>query len=229
MDVSEALDILDTIINTHDESTVLASVIEYREKFAEPPSIIMHKIVFPERDDLARLREENLALKARLGQPAEHQVIRPEKGEPYYNLADFHAALLIKRGGSHAWKVSYVEASTQDGCRLVKNEDIAKWQRTKQVPIWAYEQITVMKFFKRAGKNSPDWTQEEYDYLRDTYNEDPTRQNKELAYRCSVRFERTITEQAIKGALDRLRGKGQVGYRKELKIAAAEAKAEAAD
>ncbi len=133
-----------------------------------------------------------------------------------YLLNDFLHTLACRRGQTYGWRIDYIKASeTSPGCRSVKSDDIQKWQKTQLVPVWAYDQIAKLVFPKRKGENGPDWTPEEFDHMIELYldsikNGGKPISNAKLAEQCSNKFGRKITENSIKGAIDRQRKKGRL-------------------
>ena len=67
---------------------------------------------------------------------------------------------------------------------------------------------------KRLGvPRPPRWTPEEYDYLSSIYQEKPDRSNLWFSYECTEKFGRSLTENAIRGALYRLRLRATIELR----------------
>jgi hypothetical protein len=97
----------------------------------------------------------------------------------------------------------------------VSTDDIQKWQRDKRVPEWAYTQIGWLQFNHRLGRSGPDWSQDEVTFLVEEYRTDPSQKNLVLAVKCEQRFGRTISEQAIKGAVYRLGRRGILPQRRQ--------------
>lgn len=60
------------------------------------------------------------------------------------------------------------------------------------------------------GNGAQKWTPEELNFLLDLYKEDEMTYNRELAYDCTGRFGRLISEGSVKGALHRLRLQGRI-------------------
>jgi folylpolyglutamate synthase/dihydropteroate synthase len=58
--------------------------------------------------------------------------------------------------------------------------------------------------------SAPNWKSNEYAFLEKLYQSNPTTHNIEFAKKCSDEFGRVITENSIKGAIDRLRQKGRL-------------------
>jgi hypothetical protein len=129
----------------------------------------------------------------------------------FYTMEQFLSVLTVKLRRSYGWRTDYVSASQQtEGCRPVANETVQKWQNTNQVPDWAVEQIPKLTFRKRTGTSGLPWSDDNETYLTELYKSDPGQSNQELARLCEEHFGRPINEPSIKGAVDRLRKKGQL-------------------
>jgi hypothetical protein len=129
----------------------------------------------------------------------------------FYTMEQFMAILTAKLRRSYGWRTDYILASvaTPD-CTPVATETIHKWQTTDKVPEWAVTQISRMAFKKRPGAGGKTWSDDEEQYLVDQYQFDPSQKNVVLAQLCETQFGRSINENSIKGALDRLRKKGSL-------------------
>ena len=154
----------------------------------------------------------------------------PLSDNGYYDLEQFVAALHCKMGRTYGWRVDYIKATlATPECRNVKNEEIQRWQQTKKVPDWAFEQIDRLIFPPRKGELGPAWSSIEYDFLVDLYTGKAMKENGEVhqtssstsnavfAGICSTRFGRNITENSIKGAIDRQRKKDRLPKRRNSK------------
>ena len=141
--------------------------------------------------------------------------VHPEPVNACYTLDQFMLALALKLGRTYGWRTDYARA-TQDtpGSHAVSTDDIQKWQREKRVPEWAYTQIGWLHFNHRLGRSGPDWSQDEVTFLVDEFGTDPHQKNVVLAVKCEQRFGRTISEQAIKGAVYRLGKQGILPQRR---------------
>ena len=162
---------------------------------------------------LAALETEKNSLTARIALFESDSVTQSENGN--YPLETFLAALQRKMGRTYGWRVDYVlatatAAQANPNVKVVKNEEIQKWQKDKEVPAWAFERIPLLVFQKRKGEGSPPWKSNDYTFLATLYLEDQHKSNAYLATVCGQKFDREITENAIKGALDRLRKKGSI-------------------
>jgi hypothetical protein len=221
------LELFDRAVLAEDDSIALESIAGIKEILTEikprvsesldnqPPSVILTKIVFrdPEMDaKLQHLEDEARELRDRIEKASTiPHPIADEKGDLYYTLEEFLAALQVKMGRTYGWRVDYVTASTETPeVHQARNEDIQKWQRTKKVPDWAFDQIDKLVFTKRVGQGGRQWSNQEGDYLVGFYVSDPTMSNASFANICTKHFGRKITENAIRGALDRLRDKGRI-------------------
>jgi hypothetical protein len=228
MDSTELISILDSIYAADADNKIIETVRRLRSSLDRPPSLYLKQFIAEGNidfrlDDSAAtdaLQAENARLRAQLDELGRECAalragvndlrahLRP-RGDSY-TMQQFLTILLAKLGRSYAWKVGYIEASNADGCTSVSSETIQKWQVSNVVPAWAVEQIDRMIFPRRTGTSGPRWTDEEEDYLRDLYLYDPRATNAFLAEMCAERFDRPINENAIKGALDRLRKRGVV-------------------
>jgi hypothetical protein len=124
----------------------------------------------------------------------------------YYTMEQFMFVLLRRLRRSYGWRTDYIIATQQTpGCTPVLNETLQKWKNRDQVPDWAVEQIERLHFPERTGLSGVPWTEENEAYLISLYTADPLQSNQTLAHLCEQHFNRPIGENAIKGALDRLR------------------------
>ncbi len=73
-----------------------------------------------------------------------------------------------------------------------------------------YEETAVLSFKPEQSNTRASWSDADYDYLVSIHTEDFARSNVALAYMCTMRFGRDITENAIRGSLNRLRRAGRV-------------------
>ncbi len=223
------LELFDQIAASSDDGEVLATVATVRQQLGgKPPSIIIKEAVI---DGHGRIKELEEKLQA--------MAVTPQAENGFYDLEDFVAALHKKMGRTYGWRVDYVQATQETpDCRKVKNEEIQRWQQTRKVPDWAFEQIEKLVFQQRKGENGPPWSQGEYDFLVALYNGEATSKletgdekhqikqgdkyptnsttsNAEFARICSQEFGRPITENAIKGGIDRQRKKGRLPARRK--------------
>jgi hypothetical protein len=137
--------------------------------------------------------------------------IVPEPIDNFYTMAQFMLRLASKLGRTYGWKTDYALATLNTpSCHEVKLDDIARWQKDKRVPDWAYTQIEILDFRVRIGRNSPEWRAEEIQFLIDLYLADPHESNASLAAKCSERFDRPITPDSIKGIIYRLGRQGRL-------------------
>jgi hypothetical protein len=126
-----------------------------------------------------------------------------------FTMQDFLGVLVAKMRRSYGWKIDYITAShTTPECVPVENETIQAWQKTDKVPEWAIVQIDKMVFRKRRGSVGPTWTDDNQSFLIETCQQNPALKYKELAQICTRHFGRTLTENGIKGKVDRLRKTG---------------------
>jgi hypothetical protein len=177
----------------------------------------------PHHEEMATLREEINNLRT-MNERLEHTIgvlrdevasVHPEPINASYSLDQFILALAMKLGRTYGWRTDYVRATkdTPDS-HTVNTDDIQKWQREKRVPEWAYTQIEWLQFNHRMGHSGPDWSNDEVSFLVDEYKSDPHQKNVVLAIKCEQRFGRSISEQAIKGAVYRLGKQGVLPQRR---------------
>lgn len=198
------------------------------------PSVILQKLVVAGVDviettplhahveELARqvteLTAENAGLEAEVAALRKQLEQRTNSTLPvdgHYTMEQFLAALTAKLRRSYGWRTDYICASQMtEGCTPVENETVQRWQNTNKVPEWAVEQISRLRFRKRTGNSGSTWSDDNEDYLTVLYTTNPTLQNSVLAKLCEEKFGRTINENSIKGALDRLRKRGQVASKR---------------
>jgi hypothetical protein len=214
--VEEILSLIDSIaLLSTDDVDVLDRVTTMRTSLnGIAPSIILRQAILRDPDDQERieaLQHENDGLRVRIAEMAAMVNVPKPNAKGMYSLEAFLAALQLKRGQTYAWRVDYcVATNNTPNCNVAKNEDVQKWQRTGEVPAWAYEQMAILVFPKRGGKGGPPWTDAEYTYLKNLYLADPSKSNLMFADACTLHFGRPITENAIKGALDRLRKRKEI-------------------
>lgn len=208
----KVLNLMDKIVQMEDDGPVLSLLAEIRDCLGgATPSMILQRVVIGAPDAACELRYLQVKYDELFAKSAPKQPTADEKGELYYTIGEFMAALQIKMGRTYGWRVDYVAASAKaSGCTQAKNENIQKWQRTKKVPAWAYDQIAQLSFEKRLGQGGPLWTTQDTDYLVSLYLANPNISNGELASLCTQHFGRPITESAVRGQLDRQRKKGRI-------------------
>lgn len=170
-------------------------------------------------EQLRSLETINAQLAERL-QEAEKLSTMPKPENGCYTMEQFLTKLHCHRSETYAWRVDYIKATnTTPGVRAVRNEEIQQWRKKDEVPTWAYEEVSLLVFPKRKSGGHPTWKTTEYDYLCREYLIDPSRSNLLLSQMCSLEFGRPITEQAIKGSLDRLRKRNRIPERRPSKTA----------
>lgn len=155
----------------------------------------------------ARLVENINALNARL---------HPEPVDGHYPLQHFLSVLYQRRGCTYAWREDYCAATKNTpGATIAETTQIHQWQAKERVPEVYVDQINILVFRKRKNdKENVDWSQENYDYLASEYLLDQTQSNRQLAEKCTQQFGRNITENSIRGGLDRLRKQGRISKRR---------------
>jgi hypothetical protein len=132
--------------------------------------------------------------------------LKPQPINGNYTLEQFMAALARRMGRTYGWRTDYVIATKETpGAVKAETTTIQQWQTKRLVPAEYYDQIDRLNFPKRPGKPGQEWSTEDYDFLVELYLKNPAEQNSVLAETCAERFGRPITENSIRGALDRLR------------------------
>lgn len=149
---------------------------------------------------VASLEVENAELHRQMGRQA---VRRTD-----YTMEQFLIILFGKLGRTYGWKQAYMDASKK--LRQVDHHTVKEWQWENKVPAWAVEQIQRMEFNKWPRNAHQFWTVTERAYLVRIHLADLSMPNDELAELCTEEFGRTITENAIRGALHRARMAGVV-------------------
>lgn len=169
--------------------------------------------------EISDLTQANARLEATISsltQQLQHldHYIEPTNGS--YTMEQFLMILTARMRRSYGWRTDYIRASHETPqCTPVSNEIVQRWQNANAVPTWAVEQIGRLEFRKRHGKiGNPTWTETDENYLIEQYRDDPLQKNIVLAQRCAERFGRPISENSIKGALDRARKKGYLPGRR---------------
>lgn len=141
--------------------------------------------------------------------------LKPQPVDGFYTMEQFIRAMGEARGRLYGWRTDYIEATKHlPGALLAETATIQHWQAKDQVPSEFYEQISRLEFRKRSGKGGPPWSETEYQYLVNKYEADPKQKNKSLAEMCSSEFGRDITENSIRGAIDRERKRGHLPKRR---------------
>jgi hypothetical protein len=165
------------------------------------------------RAQLVEAETKNAQLEQSIG--ALNAQLTPQPVNGHYTLEQFLAALQRRLGRTYGWRKDYVFATKQTpGAVQVETTHIQQWQAKGLVPQVYVEQIDKLKFPKRTSKGGIEWSPDNYDYLATTYLANPTLSNRKLAEQCSTHFGREITENSIRGALDRLRNLGRIPKRR---------------
>lgn len=197
-----------------------------RKLHGELPSSVLKNVATDEQlaviyqDEITQLRQqlveaESKNVELETSMHAMRSQLRPQSVGGFYTMEQFMASLARKLGRTYGWRVDYVEATKHTpGAVLVETTTIQHWQIQRLVPEVYYEQIETLQFRKRIGKNCPEWSDENYDYLEAEYKADPGQKNRSLAEKCSEHFERDINENSIRGAVDRLRKSGRLPERR---------------
>lgn len=167
-----------------------------------------HDEVADLKSKIRGLEDDNRRLQAtiaRLQQQAE--IANPAPVNAHYTVKQFMVALAARRRCTYGWKKDYAQATEETpDCFRVSTDDIQKWQKEDRVPEQAFVQIDWLRYPVRTGKSppKPNWSEDNLEYLIREYQADPHQPNAGLAKKCTAHFGRTISEQAIKGALFRL-------------------------
>lgn len=142
-----------------------------------------------------------IQLELDLGLPPVPMVLRP--------ICELHIALADRRGGTlYGWKTALLAAIPE-----IKEEHVTQWLKTGRCPEWVILAVPVLKFkTPRRGHTQQDWNKGEYEFLTAICKGEIVPKNKIIAMQCSGTFGRTITESAIKGAIDRLRKRGIINH-----------------
>lgn len=172
------------------------------------------------QDEISQLRAQLAEAEAKNAQLAQNidalntQLV-PQPINGHYTLEQFLAALARRRGCTYGWRKDYCEATKNtSGATIAETTHIQQWQSKGRVPQVYVEQIDSLKFPKRIGKGTIEWSTENYEYLAVEYLADPTQPNRVLAEKCTEHFGREITENAVRGAIDRLRQQGRIPKRR---------------
>jgi len=139
----------------------------------------------------------------------------PFKG--FVHFAEFYRKVFCKRKGGHGWQVEVMRAFADTSHPITKHM-LDTWAVTEKVPELYYNALDHVTFVKRC-RDKPQivWSANEDQWLANYHLCDPTSTNSALAIACSEKFGRHITENAIRGKLDRLRRTGHVpGFRKDM-------------
>lgn len=124
---------------------------------------------------------------------------------------------LSERRSLYGWKTALMEAigdSSEPG--RITEHDLCVWQKRGLCPQWLVDEVPFLRLKRKRNHKSvtqPDWSDAEFDFLIEQYNDGKIK-NRLIAERCSDKFGRTITENAIKGAIHRLRARELIiGFR----------------
>jgi|ERR1019366_1169009 hypothetical protein len=214
-EIEQVLEVFDKITQLDNPDAIMSSISIVREKLGgNLPSIVIKQLFVLTGEQIKELQTEKEELIAKLSAGSS-----PTPINGFYEFKAFLMALQVKMGGTYGWRTDCVTASANSpDCKAIRNEDIQKWIKDQLVPDWAYEQVSRLVFQKRTGAAGREWKNTEYEYLGGIYCDDPTTKNTVLAAMCSEKFGREITENAIKGALDRLRKQGKIPARRPKKM-----------
>jgi hypothetical protein len=147
------------------------------------------------------------------------QIIRPGEVDSTFDIfhphpiSDLLIAICAARGHLYGWKSSYLAAARPglDNIIAVTERQLHTWQKIGHVPAYSVNQVPRMQFKAQTHRGRQRWTAGEYDFLRNLYiKTDGHVKNADLANKCAAAFGRDVTENAIKGALDRLRKNGAI-------------------
>jgi hypothetical protein len=129
----------------------------------------------------------------------------------FVTFGEFLRELIVAQQRTHGWRSAYVNAThNTPGVTPVTQLMIAKWREDNLAPRWALDQITLLRF-RHTGFQM--WSNHEVQFLLDAYARSNGHGYKALADQCSEAFKRDISENAIKGQIDRLRNSGRLPRR----------------
>ena len=158
--------------------------------------------------DAACLAEQVAKLQSQLGQsPAEPQ------SQDFLTYDEVLQAMLTKFGKHHGVPAALFERNTQlvkhgETTDKITSSAFQQWRKENHFPLYVIEQIEAMTPDDLLPRGK--WNDDERQYLAELYSVDSAQTNKALAIACSEKFDRLVTECAIKGELNRLRASGKV-------------------
>lgn len=116
----------------------------------------------------------------------------------FYNFIEFRAAVFASLGRDDRWQSEYCE---QTGVNLSK---IQQWRKSGKVPAVNYDMATNLVAPKSEGsKPRQSWTTADYERMETLLNGPDSPNYKTVAAILSTEWGRNITENAIKGAVNR--------------------------
>lgn len=227
MGVHPVVSLVDHLVQSQSDEDVRVTVQTMRRALEGTTlsSLVIHDLNDTPDDEIDRLRSQIIELntvnaslevevenlRSRLQKIEEQPLSCGPSQNGVYTMEQFLSVLTAKMRRSYGWRTDYIIATHETpDCQPVANESIQKWQNSNKVPDWAVHQIDRLIFRKRGGNSAPTWSDEDEQYLTDLYKQDPRQRNRSLANNCEQHFGRTITENSIKGALDRLRKHGSL-------------------
>ena len=148
---------------------------------------------------LAALTDENAMLRAQLAAQTTG-ITAPVAVDGFYSWGEFFSAVFASLNGkTNRWQTDFAE---QTGVNL---STIQKWRLTGKVPAINYEMALVLKTTVSASQTRQAWSGDEYDALQILLDTDPRPTYATIASTLTKDFGRKITENAIKGSVDRLK------------------------
>lgn len=193
---------------------------ELKEQLAEKTETerTQEKRVKSLTQEVEKLQAQVLKLKA--AKPKEPKETKETKSSAveFYTNAQFAAIMVERVGKYNGAKRAFEDFNTElrkknPELGVITSSHLEKWRVEDRYPTWVIEQLRMMSKAD-LPTSSHRWTQADKDFLRDLYRANPTVSDRRLAEILSERFGCDMTENAVKGALDRLRRKGEIERRK---------------
>lgn len=127
---------------------------------------------------------------------------KPMPIDGFYTFSEFIIAVSASLGRLDRWQSEYSE---QTGIHLSK---LQQWRKTNKVPATNYEMATNLSAPKSDGtKQRQSWTEVEYSRMEALLNGPDQPNYKTVAATLTSEWGRRITENAIKGAVNRRKSK----------------------
>lgn len=190
---------------------------ELKEQLAEKTETerTQEKRVKSLTQEVEKLQAQVLKLKE--AKPKEPKETKSSAVE-FYTNAQFAAIMVERVGKYNGAKRAFEDFNTElrkknPELGVITSSHLEKWRVEDRYPTWVIEQLRMMSKAD-LPTSSHRWTQADKDFLRDLYRANPTVSDRRLAEILSERFGCDMTENAVKGALDRLRRKGEIERRK---------------
>ena len=155
-------------------------------------------------------------LKLKESKPKEPKETKSSAVE-FYTNAQFAAIMVERVGKYNGAKRAFEDFNTElrkknPELGVITSSHLEKWRVEDRYPTWVIEQLRMMsKADLPTTKHR--WSQADYNFLRDLYLADPSVSDRRLAEILSEKFGCNMTENAVKGALDRLCKKHEIERR----------------